>query len=144
MCGFGICLSRQILQDILRYSATIAACEGACLNFQIQGKFELEIRLDHIKIPAKKPDWLAEWYALHFGFKAQGGFVYGPGTLIIFEPGEPSDYQGKTHFGFRCDSRSAVENWAEKFNEVLNQDETYCGFNTADPEGNIFEVYWEV
>ena len=25
----------------------------------------------------------------------------------------------------------------------LEQDDNYCGFKTCDPEGNVFEVYWE-
>lgn len=102
-----------------------------------------DIRLDHINLPALKPEWLAEWYATTFGFRAQGGFVIGPGTLIVFEKGEPQHYGGNTHFGFRCASRERVASWANKFGVKLEEDETYCGFKTSDPEGNVFEVYWE-
>ena len=102
-----------------------------------------DIFLDHINLPARKPEWLAEWYASTFGFKAKEGFVVGPGTLIVFEKGEPLDYRGNTHFGFRCRSRDRVGEWAKKFSASLDEDETYCGFKTTDPEGNIFEVYWE-
>lgn len=65
-----------------------------------------KIRLDHINMPARKPAWLAEWYAEQFGFQAKGGFVIGEGALLVFETGEPLDYRGGTHFGFRCDSFS--------------------------------------
>lgn len=102
-----------------------------------------DIRLDHINLPARRPEWLAEWYADTFGFRAQDGFVIGPGTLIVFEQGEPLDYRGNSHFGFRCASRDQVAAWAQKLESELEEDEAYCGFKTNDPEGNIFEVYWE-
>ena len=79
----------------------------------------------------------------NFGFKSKDGFVYARGTLLVFEDGEPLDYRGITHFGFRCDSREQVKTWADKFDANLEQDEKYSGFKTSDPEGNIFEVYWE-
>ena len=102
------------------------------------------IRLDHINIPARKPEWLAEWYAEHFGFTARDGFVSGPGTLLVFEAGKPLDYRGQVHFGFRCSSRAQVEEWAERFSaELVAEADRYCGFRTSDPEGNTFEVYWE-
>jgi catechol-2,3-dioxygenase len=102
-----------------------------------------DIRLDHVNLPALKPEWLAEWYAENFGFKAKGGFVFAPGTLLVFEPGQPLDYRGNTHFGFRCSSKEKVAAWARRFRAELETDATYCGFKTKDPEGNIFEVYWE-
>jgi len=102
------------------------------------------IRLDHINLPARKPEWLAEWYAEQFGFKAHKGFVSGPGTLLVFEEGKPLDYRGNVHFGFRCASRDQVEAWAARFGAQLESEEDhYCGFKTSDPEGNLFEVYWE-
>ncbi|HKI74251.1 MAG TPA: hypothetical protein VJ998_06400 [Pseudomonadales bacterium] len=102
-----------------------------------------DIRLDHINLPALKPEWLAEWYAEHFGFRAQDGFVFAPGTLLVFEKGQPLDYRGNIHFGFRCGSRERVTAWAQQFNADLEEQANYCGFKTQDPEGNIFEVYWE-
>lgn len=101
------------------------------------------IQLDHINIPANKPEWLAEWYAENFGFIAHKGFVSGPGTLLVFEEGKPLDYEGNVHFGFRCSSRDKVQAWAEEFEANLVEDEHYSGFETKDPEGNLFEVYWE-
>ena len=101
------------------------------------------IRLDHINLPANRPEWLADWYAEQFGFTAHKGFVSGPGTPLVFEQGEPSDYRGNVHFGFRCESRQQVQEWATRFNEVLEEERTYSGFKTKDPEGNVFEVYWE-
>jgi len=102
-----------------------------------------ELRLDHVNLPALKPAWLAEWYAENFGLQAKDGFVFAPGVLLVFEQGEPLDYRGNTHFGFRCGSREKVATWAEKFGAELEEETTYCGFKTRDPEGNIFEVYWE-
>jgi catechol-2,3-dioxygenase len=101
------------------------------------------IQLDHINIPASKPEWLAQWYADNFGFNAHKGFVSGPGTLLVFEAGKPLDYSGNVHFGFRCSSRDKVRAWALKFEANLVEDENYSGFKTKDPEGNLFEVYWE-
>ncbi len=102
-----------------------------------------QIRLDHINLPARKPAWLAEWYAEMFGFRAEEGFVIGPGTLLVFEEGEPIDYRGRIHFGFRSNSHTQVASWAEKLGVDLDQDEHYAGFKARDPEGNLFEVYWE-
>jgi len=102
-----------------------------------------DIRLDHINLPALKPEWLAQWYAETFGFRAEGGFVIGPGTLIVFEQGKPMDYGGNTHFGFRCSSREKVITWADKLGAPIEEEMNYCGFKAKDPEGNIFEVYWE-
>ncbi len=66
------------------------------------------MKLDHINLPAERPEWLAEWYAKEFGFSAHQGFVSGSGTLLVFEKGEPLDYKGNVHFGFRCASRQQV------------------------------------
>jgi hypothetical protein len=102
-----------------------------------------DIRLDHINIPSLRPDWLAEWYAEHFGFRARDGFVVGAGILLVFEAGKPADYGVNTHFGFRCSSRERVVAYAEKFEVALDDQENFCGFQAQDPEGNVFEVYWE-
>ncbi|MFT5209651.1 MAG: catechol-2,3-dioxygenase [Flavobacterium sp.] len=102
-----------------------------------------DIRLDHINLLATNPEWLADWYAENFGFQAKDGFVFGPGTLLVFEKGEPLDYKGNVHFGFRCGERDSVVSWADKFSASLEQDDVYCAFKTKDPEGNVFEVYWE-
>ncbi len=101
------------------------------------------IQLDHLHIPARKPEWLAEWYAEQFGLNAQGGFLTGPGTLIVFAEGDPVNYEERPHFGFRCQSREAVEDWADKLQVQLDASNNYCGFRARDPEGNHFEVYWE-
>ena len=99
--------------------------------------------LDHINLPANKPEWLADWYAENFGFKSKDGFVFGPGVLVVFERGSPVDYNGNTHFGFRSRSKEAVAEWALKLDATLTEGPNYCGFNTKDPEGNAFEIYWE-
>ncbi|MDZ7684397.1 MAG: VOC family protein [Gammaproteobacteria bacterium] len=102
-----------------------------------------DIRLDHINLPARRPAWLADWYAQTFGFKSEGGFVFGTGTLIVFEDGEPLDYGDNAHFGFRCASRDKVIDWAERLGANVEEASSYCGFKASDPEGNHFEVYWE-
>jgi catechol-2,3-dioxygenase len=101
------------------------------------------IQLDHINIPASKPEWLAEWYAEKFGFTAHKGFVSGAGTLIIFEEGEPLNYKSGVQFGFRCNSLEQIQKWAQQFKAPLVADEKYSGFEMKDPEGNCFEIYWE-
>ena len=102
-----------------------------------------DLRLDHINLPAKRPSWLAEWYAENFDLRVEGTFVIGAGIILVFEQGEPADYGGKAHFGFRCASRDRVAAWAGKFEAALVEEANYCGFETSDPEGNRFKVYWE-
>ena len=103
----------------------------------------LTLRLDHINLPARKPGWAAEWYAEMFGLKAQDGFVLGAGVVLMFKEGEPLHLDGKPHFGFRSGSREQVVEWAHKLAVNLIDDASYCGFQATDPEGYIFEVYWE-
>lgn len=103
----------------------------------------LQIRLDHINLPARKPVWLAEWYSDMFGFRARDGFVLGAGVVLIFEEGEPLLNEGKVQFGFRCGSRQQVESWAEKLEASIENASVYCGFKASDPEGYVFEIYWE-
>lgn len=103
----------------------------------------LQIRLDHINLPARKPAWLAEWYAEMFGFRARDGFVLGAGVVLVFETGEPLLYKGRVQFGFRCESRQQVEFWASKLEVPVENESIYCGFKATDPEGYVFEVYWE-
>ena len=102
-----------------------------------------DIMLDHVNLPARRPEWLADWYADNLGLKARNGFVFGPGTLIVFGSGDPVDYRDNVHLGFRCSNRDSVVALAEKFRAELEQTENYCAFKSTDPEGNIFEVYWE-
>ena len=102
-----------------------------------------DIMLDHVNLPARRPEWLADWYADNLGLKAGHGFVFGPGTLIVFESGEPVDYHDNVHLGFRCNSRHTVVALAEKLRAALDQAGNYCAFKSTDPEGNVFEVYWE-
>ena len=75
--------------------------------------------------------------------KSRGSRVVGPGTLIVFERGQPLGSPGNAHFGFRVGSSEEVEAWAEKFAAVVESDSTYAGFKATDPEGNRFEIYWE-
>lgn len=100
------------------------------------------IRLDHINLPARKPDWAAEWYAEKFGFVAKDGFVLGAGVVLMFKQGEPLVID-TPHFGFRVDSKQQVVDWATDLEVQLIEEDRYAGFQATDPEGYIFEVYWE-
>lgn len=101
------------------------------------------LRLDHVYLPARKPAWLAEWYAEKFGFTAQEGFVISGGVVLVFVEGEPLLADEKPRFGFRCDSRDQVKNLAEEFAVPLSEEALFCSFAAVDPEGYVFEVYFE-
>lgn len=103
----------------------------------------LEIRLDHINLPARKPEWLAEWYADTFGFRAQDGFVLGAGVVLVFETGEPLLNKGRVQFGFRCRSKQQVVDLAARLDVPIEDESVFCGFQATDPEGYVFEFYWE-
>ena len=100
-------------------------------------------RLSHINLLARAPQALAQWYADTLGYKVEGNIVIGPGSLIVFEPGEPVPFTGNMHFGFEVETREEVEEWAAKFGAKVESDETYAGLKVDDPEGNRFEIYWE-
>jgi GNAT superfamily N-acetyltransferase len=104
------------------------------------------LRLAHVNLPARDPERLARWYADAFGFEARGGFAFAPGSLLVFERGEPARARANSHFGFAVESADAVADWARRFEPLLAPLEIeagYAGFKAADPEGNVFEVYWE-
>lgn len=102
------------------------------------------LRLDHLYLPAQKPEWLAEWYAETFGFKAQAGFVISGGVVLVFQKGDPiPNSQGLPQFGFRAVSRDYVEQLAETLNVAVSTEALFCSFQANDPEGYRFEVYWE-
>jgi len=116
---------------------------SALMNSSINDTAGLQLRLDHINLPARKPEWLAEWYAETFALKAKDGFVLGAGVVIVFEKGDPLIYDGKAQFGFRCGTKDQVQAWAEKLAVSVEDEAVYCGFKATDPEGYIFDVYWE-
>ena len=101
------------------------------------------LRLDHINLPARKPSWLAEWYAGQFGFTASAGFVMGAGVLLVFELGEPLDARGKPHFGFRCASSEAVAQFAANFEPGLEDSGATRGFVTPAHQAHAFSLHWE-
>lgn len=101
------------------------------------------LRLDHLYMPARKPEWLAEWYAETFGFRAKAGFVETGGVMLVFRQGVPVHHGEEPRFGFRCDSKQALEQFASRLNATVSDEGLFCSFVTADPEGYRFEVYWE-
>jgi ribosomal protein S18 acetylase RimI-like enzyme len=103
----------------------------------------MPIRLNHVNLPARDPQKLAGWYGERLGFEVEDGHARGPGTLLVFEPGEPQPPSGNTHFGFEADSRAEVLRLAGELGCGPVIEPYYVGFKCTDPEGNCFEVYWE-
>jgi ribosomal protein S18 acetylase RimI-like enzyme len=101
------------------------------------------IRLNHVNLPARDPQKLAGWYGERLGLEVEGAHVRGPGTLMVFEAGEPQAAAGASHFGFEADSRAEVLRLAEELGCGPEIEPYYVGFKCRDPEGNCFEVYWE-
>ena len=101
----------------------------------------INIRLDHINIPARDPERLAQWYADHFKLEAAGRRVSGPGMLIVFQQGEPVNRAPDLHIGLRVPSMSALEQWAEHFGAQPASGAEFNSFRTSDPEGNCIEIY---
>ncbi|HAH10234.1 MAG TPA: hypothetical protein DCL48_09045 [Alphaproteobacteria bacterium] len=102
------------------------------------------IWLDHINLPARDPERLCAWYATKLGLRAQDNIAYAPGITIAFSRGEPLPAGNLLHFGLRAESRSAVETWAQHFGVGIAFDEAaYFSARITDPEGNLFEIYWD-
>jgi GNAT superfamily N-acetyltransferase len=101
------------------------------------------LRLAHLNLPARDPKALARWYGERFGLDVDGAFASGPGTLLVFEHGEPLALPGNAHFGFEAEDRAEVVRLAERFGCDPELEDDYAGFKARDPEGNGFEVYWE-
>jgi ribosomal protein S18 acetylase RimI-like enzyme len=101
------------------------------------------LRLTHVNLPAREPEKLAAWYGERLGLEVEGTHARGPGTLIVFEPGEPQAPNANAHFGFEADSRAGVLRLAGELGCGPQIEQYYVGFKCRDPEGNCFEVYWE-
>ena len=102
------------------------------------------LRLDHLYLTARKPDWLAEWYAETFGFRADAGLVISGGIVLVFQQGEPLiNPIGKPQFGFRCEKRDQLLDFAKKLGAQVRTEPEFCSFQAKDPEGYLFEIYWE-
>lgn len=100
--------------------------------------------LDHINIPAEDPETLAQWYAERMGLERRGAMVTGPGISIFFRKGEPLNAGDNFHFGFRVETKSAVEAWAKHLGVAIAYDEhDFFAARVTDPGGNVFEVYWD-
>lgn len=121
----------------------MTAVYSELMNSPTNETLGIQMRLDHINLPAQKPEWLADWYAETFNLRAKDGFVLGAGVVIVFEKGDPLTYDGNAQFGFRCDSKHQVLEWAEKLAVSVEDEAIYCAFTATDPEGYVFDVYWE-
>jgi catechol-2,3-dioxygenase len=100
--------------------------------------------LDHLNIPAEDPELLAQWYAERMGLQRKGAQVIGPGISIVFRKGEPLKVGDNFHFGFRVETKSAVEHWARHLGAAIAFDEEdFFATRITDPDGNVFEVYWD-
>ncbi len=100
--------------------------------------------LDHINIPSSDPEVLAQWYAQRMGLERRGTMVFGPGISIFFKKGAPLTAGDAFHFGFRVETKSAVEAWAEHLGVAIAFDEDdFFAARITDPEGNLFEIYWD-
>lgn len=102
------------------------------------------IWLDHLNIPTNDPEVLAQWYADRLNLERRGNRLVGPGISIIFNKGEPLRAGDHFHFGFRVESKSAVEAWATHLGVAIAFDENdFFAARVTDPDGNVFEIYWD-
>ena len=100
--------------------------------------------LDHINIPSQDPEVLAQWYADRLGLERKDTMVSGPGISIFFKKGAPLKAGDAFHFGFRVETKSNVEAWAEHLGVAVAFDEDdFFAARVTDPDGNVFEVYWD-
>jgi len=100
--------------------------------------------LDHVNVPSQDPELLAQWYAERLKLERRGAMVYGPGISIFFKKGAPLKAGEAFHFGFRVETKSNVEQWAEHFGVPIAFDEDdFFAARVVDPDGNVFEIYWD-
>jgi catechol-2,3-dioxygenase len=102
---------------------------------------EINFRLDHINIPAREPERLANWYAENFELQANGRRATGPGMLIVFQAGEPVNRAPDLHIGFRVPTMEALMQLAERFGQEVTSGAEFNAFRITDPEGNCIELY---
>ena len=60
----------------------------------------------------------------------------------LFVQGEPLCTETPL-LGFRCNPQSEMERFAESLDVPVIVDVDFCSLESADSEGNRFEVYWE-
>ena len=102
------------------------------------------IWLDHINLPARDPERLCAWYATKLGLRAGDNIAYGPGITIAFQKGDQLPKGNVLHFGLRAESRGDVEVWANHFGVGVAFDQKdFFSARITDPEGNLFEIYWD-
>ena len=101
---------------------------------------EIDLRLEHMNMPARDPVGLARWYAQTFGLQADEHRVRGPAVLLVFQRGEPVN-RDELHIGMRVPSREALDQWAQKLGAQVNVGSEFTTFRTSDPEGNCIEIY---
>jgi hypothetical protein len=100
--------------------------------------------LDHLNIPTNDPDVLCQWYADRLNLESRGNVLIGPGISIFFKKGTPLNAGDAFHFGFRVESKSAVEAWAQHLGVAVAFDEhDFFAARITDPDGNVFEIYWD-
>ena len=102
---------------------------------------EPSLRLEHLNLPARGPETLAQWYADTFGLRAERHLVRGDGVLIAFQAGEPVNRGPEVHIGLRVPSTAMLNDWAAKFGEQITNGAEFASFRTTDPEGNCIELY---
>jgi catechol-2,3-dioxygenase len=102
------------------------------------------IWLDHLNLPASDPEMLARWYADRLNLDVKGHIAYGPGISLFFHKGLPLKAGDAIHFGFRVETRSSVEAWADHLGVPVSFDEeNFFAARVTDPDGNVFEIYWD-
>lgn len=102
------------------------------------------LQISHVNLPAREPERLARWYETELGMERRGTFLLSAGTLLAFEAGEPIEQRGNSHFGFYADSPATVARWATHFGTALETEAGFASTKVRDPEGNWFEIYWEL
>lgn len=103
----------------------------------------MKLELNHLNLPARDPAALRRWYVEKLGFAEHGRFLWSAGTLLVFTEGEPLRNE-RVHFGFRVGSIEELRAWATRVGAGAPEgDENYMTTYVRDPEGNVFELFYE-
>ena len=86
---------------------------------------------------------MADWYAEKLDLKSKKGCVLATEFLIVFEEGDPPVGEG-SRFGLALENLEEVRQMAERFGCVVEQGSSFAGFRSQDPEGNYFEVVYQL
>jgi catechol 2,3-dioxygenase-like lactoylglutathione lyase family enzyme len=106
------------------------------------------LALNHLNLPARDPTALRAWYVEKLGFRERGRFLWSGGTLLVFVDGTPIATDA-LHFGFRVESRSALDTWVKTLRARgvdvgdVEGDDAYATVYVRDPGGNTFEMLFE-